>query len=338
MTDLLLGADLWTSTLRGGAALLFVALGVYLPYRAGALNLGAEGIMLAGCYGAILVAAKTGGSPWVGVLAGMATGAALAGLLALLALGLRANLYVIGIALNFAVSGGTAVLTGILYGTAGTITTPSLSPLPHVGAHWDQGLPWLGQLLGSQTVLVYVAIGAAVATTWWINNWRSGVVLRATGTRPDVVQAQGFDVRRTQAIALIVGGALIGLGGAQLALSGTAQFTPDMTSGRGFVALTLIFVAGSRCGLLIPLAFAFAAFDAVGVNLQALHLPTELSAVVPYAAVIVLLVLVARGQELLRRRRPAATPTAGGPDEPPQPPQPSLTADLSISSQEADRL
>lgn len=321
MTDLLLGADLWTSTLRGGAALLFVALGVYLPYRAGALNLGAEGIMLAGCYGTILVAAKTGGSPWLGVLAGMATGAAVAALLALLALGVGANLYVVGIALNFAVSGGTAVLTGILYGTAGTIASPSLNPLPKVGVSWDQTLPWLGQVLGSQTVLVYLSVAAAVAATWWINNWRSGVVLRATGTRPDVVQAQGFDVRRTQAIALTIGGALVGLGGAQLALAGTAQFTPDMTSGRGFVALTLIFVAGSRCGLLIPLAFVFAAFDAVGVNLQALDLPSELSSVVPYAAVILLLVVVTRGQDLLQRRKdvPATAPPGG-------PPQPSLAA------------
>ena len=294
MIDLLLGSDLWAQAFRNGSALLLVALGLYFPYRAGVLNLGAEGTMLLGCYGAVLVAAKLGGSPVAAILGGMLAGLAASLLFVVVTVVFRANRYVVGIALNFVASGGTAVLTSILYGTAGTITSSDLEPLPTLGLGWLDGVPWLHEVIGSQSYLVCAAVGFAVAGTWWLANTRGGVLLRATGSRSDVTSALGHSVARTQAAAILVGGALIGLGGAQLSMASAAQFTPDMTAGRGFVALALIFIAGTRCALLVPLALIFAMFDAVGVNLQALDMPTELSSVIPYVAVLVLLVILGR--------------------------------------------
>jgi simple sugar transport system permease protein len=281
--------DLWFLTFQAATSLLLVALGVYLPLRTGVLNLGAEGIMLISCFGAVLVAAKTSGSTAFGVLAGAGAGMLVCAAFALASITLRANGLVIGIALNFLAAGGTATATAALYGVGGTISTSALQPLPA----WDipvvSDLPWVGAVLSGQTPLTYLSWLLAPAVALWLSRTRGGLTLRVTGSRPDVAEAMGRPVARTQWASVVVGGALIGLGGAQLALAAAPQFSPSMTSGRGFIALAVALIAGQRCTLLLPLAVVFSLFDALGVDLQDLGLPTELSGVLPYLAIVVLL-------------------------------------------------
>lgn len=292
MIHLLRSADLWFLTVQGATSLLLVALGLYLPYRAGILNLGAEGIMLFGCFGSVLAAAKTGGSTAVGVAAGAGIGLLAGALFGLLTITFRANGLVVGIGLNFLAAGATATATTALYGVAGTISTPDLTALPGLTLPGIDRIPWLGDVLSGQSPLALVALVLAVVMAWWLANTQPGLRLRVTGSRPDIADVgPGAGVAGRQWCALLAGGALMGLGGAQLALAAAAQFSPDMTSGRGFIAVALVLVAGVRCWLLLPLAVAFALFDALGVNLQSLGLPSELSGILPYAAIVVALVV-----------------------------------------------
>lgn len=306
LVHLLTSSDTWFLTLQGAASLLLVTLGVYLQLRAGVLNLGAEGVMLFACFGAVLLEAKTGGSTLIGALGGAATGALVCAGFAWLTVTLRANSLVIGIALNFIAAGATATASSAIYGNAGTISTPDLGPLPEWHLPGIASLPWVGDVVSGQTPLVYLSLACALALTWWLANTRAGLTTRVTGARPEIAAAGGRPVGRTQWRALVGGGVLIGLGGAQLALAAAAQFTPEMTAGRGFIALALAMIVGTRSYLLAPLAIVFALFDALGVNLQQLGLPSELSLVAPYVAIVVMLLaprVVAR-LRAARFRRP----------------------------------
>jgi simple sugar transport system permease protein len=282
---------LWFLTLQGATPLVLVALGLYLSMRAGILNLGAEGMMLFACFGAILVEAKMGGGALLGTLGGVGTGVLVSAVFALTVVRLRADSLVVGIGLNFLAAGATATAASAVYGVAGTISTPDLRPLPSWPVPVIKSIPWIGDVLSGQTPVTYLSWVLALAIAWWLANTRAGLTIRVSGSRPEVAEAIGRPVEQTQWRTLLAGGALIGLGGAQLALAAAAQFSPDMTAGRGFIALAIILVAGVRAWLLLPLAIVFALFDALGLDLQSLGLPSELSAVLPYLAIIVLLLV-----------------------------------------------
>lgn len=304
---------LWALTLQAATALLFVSLGMYLPMRAGVLVLGGEGIMLLGCFGAIAAQLLTGG----GALAGIA-GAVIAALLASAAFAAVAitagvNAIVTGIALNFIAAGGTAVLTSVLFaGSGGSLFAPGLEPLGPVPLGAVQEIPWLGPVLGHQTFLFLLAILCVPGLTLWMRGTRGGLTTRVTGASASIAQAAGRPPARTRWLALIAGGVFIGLGAAQLALASVAQFSPGMTSGRGFIALALVLIAARRPWLLLPLAVVFAYFDTLGFNLQNIGLPTELSGVLPYVAILLMLVVpvLARRFAAGTRRAAAFDPAA----------------------------
>lgn len=305
--DELLSANLWFLTLQAATPLLLVAIGVYLPLRTGILNIGSEGVMLLGCFVAVLVSAKTGGNVAAATLAGAIGGALACAAFALLAISFRANFIVVGIGINLVVAGLTATATAALFGTAGTISTPELRPLANWSIPGLDAVPWIGDVVSGQTLLTYLSWVIAPLFAWWLANTPAGLTIRMTGSRPDIADAMKRPATRTRWFALLVGGAMIGLGSVQLALAAAPQFSPNMTSGRGFIALALALVAGSRPVLLLPLAIVFAAFDILGINLQILGLATELSSVLPYLIIVLLLM----AQPLYQRYRSAAEAAEG---------------------------
>jgi simple sugar transport system permease protein len=306
MIHLLGSADLWFRTVQASTALLLVALGGYLILRSGIFHLGLEGTMLIGAFCAVAGAEQTA-HPWVGIPAG-----ALAGLLAgagfgLLVVRLRANELMVGLAINFLALGGTSLALQIVYGVQGGLSSPRLGPIPTLSIPGVERLPWLGAVISGQTVLTYFSWALAAAFAWWLVSTRGGLTLRVVGLRPEIAASLGRSVTRTQWLAVACGGALIGLGGTQLALGEVAEFQEGMTSGRGYIALLLVLIAGRHAWLLGPLALAFALFDTLGLSLQTVGLPSELSDVVPYLAVMLFIGV----PPLLRRLRQSAPERAG---------------------------
>jgi general nucleoside transport system permease protein len=302
MIHLLSSADLWFRTVQASTALLLVALGGYLILRSGIFHLGLEGTMLIGAFCAAVAAERTA-QPWVGIPAGALAGLVVTVLFAALVVTWRANQLMVGLAINFLALGATSLALQLLYHVQGGLSSPRLASIPTPSIPGLAQLPWVGDVLSGQTVLTYASWLLAAGLAWWIVATRGGLTLRVVGLRPEIAAALGRSVTRTQWLALAAGGVLIGLGGAQLALGEVAEFQEGMTSGRGFVALLLVLIAGRYAWLLAPLALGFALFDALGFSLQTVGLPDELSSVMPYLAVMLFLGL----PSLLRRVRRRAT-------------------------------
>jgi len=302
--DILTSAVIWARTLDAATSLLLVALGGYLCVRSGVLNIGLEGTMLFGCFAAVA------GSYWAvnwagGVAVAIAVGLLVTALLVFACVYLNADVLLVGLAVNLLGLGGTALLLQWLFNIRGGFTSQQVRPLPRVTLPVLDAVPWFGTVISGRTVLTYLSWILVVLVAGWLAHTRSGMALRSVGLREEIATASGFSPRRVRATALFIGGALVGLGGAQLALGDVAQFSENMTSGRGFVALAMVFIAARRVWVLLPLAIGFAVFDIVGLSLQSVGLPSELSYVLPYVAALVILLLARVVSTRHARSRPS---------------------------------
>lgn len=236
---------LGASALVLGAPLLLAALGEIAGEEAGVLNVGLEGMMLAGAW-AGAAAAWGSGSALAGLAAAVGAAMAFAVIFAFLVLQLEADVVVAGTGLNVFALGLTGVLHRALSARAGTYTAPQLPP-------------WL-----------FFALGAALAAgLWWFLKFtRAGLRLRACGESPAAAAAAGVAVKRVRWLATLWCGALCGLGGAFLSISHTNSFNENMTAGRGFIALGIV-ILGRRhpFGALVA-AFGFGAAIALQFHLQ----------------------------------------------------------------------
>ena len=273
--------------IEGGTAILLPALGELLGERAGVVNLGTEGCMLAGALGSYAIASM--GHVWLGVLAGMAFGAAVAGVHAWLTVLRKADQLASGLLLWFLVLGLTSV-----FGTS--YISAVADPLPKAAVPGLADIPWVGPILFDHDVLVYVAY-VLVAVIWFVfYRTRLGLLLRATGERPDVVAAAGGRPRLVQIGAVVTGGAISALGGAQLSIAYVDSWSNNMTSGYGFVAVAVVLFASWRPLGVLGGAYLFGIVLAAAAVLQAhgVSINQYLLDAMPYLVTLTALVAFAR--------------------------------------------
>lgn len=271
--------------------LLLAGLGELVVERAGVLNLGVEGMMLAGAL-AGFAGALLSGSAGLAVLAAAMAGAATAALFALLALGFLANQVASGLALGILATGLTALLG------KGFVGTP-VPRLPRLEIPGLSDLPLLGPLLFGQDALVYLAHLAIPAVAWFLFRTRAGRALRACGESQETAHAMGIPVRRIRLLAILFGGAMAGLGGAFLSLAYTPMWVEEMTAGRGWIALALVVFAAWRPSRLVAGAYLFGGVAILQLHAQSLGLlplPAQVLSMLPYLATVLVLALVARGR------------------------------------------
>lgn len=272
----------------GGTCMVYAGLGEVCTERSGVINLGTEGSMLCGALAAYAVGITTG-NPWIGVLAGMLAGSLLASVHALLVLERGANQIASGLVVTFLGLGVTA-LFGQSYVGQGVV------PLEE----WDipglSEIPFLGPILFQHDPLTYLAFLAVPVTSWVLWRTRAGLVLRAAGEAPEVLEIYGTSARRVRWITLLVGGALAGLGGAQLSTAATLNWSEGMTVGRGFVAVALVIFAGWKPLNLALGAYLFAGAISFQLQLQARgwEISRYLLEALPYLLVLVVLALLSR--------------------------------------------
>jgi simple sugar transport system permease protein len=277
-----------TGAVAGGTCIVFAGLGEIVAERSGVINLGTEGSMLCGALAAYAVGIETG-NPWLGVLAGLVAGALLASVHALLVLHRGANQIAVGLVVSFLGIGITA-LFGQDYVGQGVVPLET----------WDvpllSELPFVGPVLFQHDPLTYVSFLAVPALAWVIWRTRAGLVLRAAGEGPEVLEIYGTSARRVRWAALLVGGAMAGIGGAQLATAATLNWSEQMTVGRGYVAVALVIFAGWQPLKLAGGAYLFAGAIALNLQLQARgwELSRYLLEALPYLTVLVVLALISR--------------------------------------------
>jgi ABC-type uncharacterized transport system permease subunit len=284
------------------APLLFVALGELISEIAGVINIQLEGMMLMGAFTAML-GAFISHRIEVGFFAAALGGVMIAGLHGVICLVFRVNQVVSGVVLNLLALGVTTFGLEIIFGSNFNRSVPTLDK---VAVPLFSDIPVVGQAFFNQPASVYVAF-LAVPLIWWVlNKTVIGLVLRATGERPEAADALGLRVLRVRWIALLVCGALAGLGGAQLILAGLGFFTQNVTAGRGFIALAaVIFGRWTPFGTAAAVLF-FATADAFQIRAQALgiHAPYQLLVALPYLVTLIALAGLLRGM-----RAPAALAT-----------------------------
>ena len=285
--------------IAGGTSILWAALGETISERAGVINVGTEGSMLLGALAAFAITVQTG-QPWVGALAGAGAGAALAAVLALVTVWRGANQLASGLTLLFLALGLTALygasyVGGDVQGFA-TVNVPLLSDLP-----------LLGEVLFQHDPLVYVGYAAVPAVWWLLFASRWGLLIRTAGERPEALAAYGVSPARVRSAAVVAGGALAGIGGAQLSTALALSWSEGMTAGRGFIAVALV-VFGARRPLRVMFgAYLFGGAITLGAVLQVRGVQVNQFALdaLPYVLTLVVLVV------LLRRSRQHAPEALG---------------------------
>ena len=288
-------------TLAAGTPLVLAALGELVVEKAGVLNLGVEGMMLVGAVVAFIVAADTQ-SAWLGVVAGVAAGAALSLVFAVLTLSLLANQVASGLALAlFGV--GLSAFVGKAYVNA---VIAGRSPLAIPGISSD--LPLVGRLVFGQNPLVYVSLLLFAGVHWFLYRTRAGLTLRAVGEAPDSAHAIGLSVVRIRYAAVLFGGACAGLAGAFLAVAYTPMWAEGMSAGRGWIALALVVFATWKPWRVLLGAYLFGGVTLASFQAQAggIALPSQVLSMLPYLATIVVLALISRDAAVIRRNAPAS--------------------------------
>lgn len=295
--DLLSTTAFWVAVLRLATPLILGTLGVLLCERAGVLNLGIEGIMVAGAFTGWLTV-YLGAPLAVGVAA-----AALAGAL----FGLLHAVLTVPLGLSQHVSGlGITLLATSLSSYAYRVSFPKVDApptiIPFEGMHWLDGIPVIGPVLGAQTPLTLVALIAVPLMAWVLNRTPVGLAVRMVGENPAAAEGQGLSVTGLRMGAVICGSAIMGMAGSFLTLAAFNAFFFNMVNGRGWVCVALVVFASWRPGKALLGAFIFAFFDALQLRLQQSGaslpgmpaLPYQVYLMLPYVLSILALVIMAR--------------------------------------------
>ncbi len=296
MIDLLFSASFLEAALRIATPLIFGVLGALVCERAGVLNLGIEGIFVAGAFSG-WVAVYAGAGLWGGVLAAIGVGGVLGLAHAGLTVWLGLSQHVSGLGITLFASAGSY----FAYRTAlpDVTSPPRIEPFRPLG--FLESFPGIGPALGAQTALTWLALAAVVGVWFVLTRTPLGLAIRAVGDSASAVEAQGLSVRGLRTGAVVAGSMLMALGGAFLTLSAFDAFFFGMVNGRGWICIALVVFASWKPGRALLGALLFGAFDAFQVRLQTqsgavlgFDVPGQIFLMLPYLLSILALVLVAR--------------------------------------------
>lgn len=278
------------ATVRIATPLLLSALGELVSERAGILNLGVEGNMLMSAFSGFMVT-YISGSLWVGLLGAVLTGALMNLLMVFMAATLKVEQVVTGLALNMLASGMSLFLYKAFFSGSGN-KLPTIPIFEVVRIPFLSSIPYVGEILFSQKLLTYAALLMVPAVWFFLYRTKYGLEIRCLGENPKVIDTKGLSVMWRQYLAVVLGGLLIGLGGAFVTIGSTVRFVPEITAGRGWLALVIVIAGNWRpTGILIA-ALIFAFLEAFQLQVQGVgvQLPYQLLLALPYVVAILLMV------------------------------------------------
>lgn len=293
-SEILLTASFWVAAIRIASPLIFATMGELICERAGVLNLGIEGIMTVGAFAGWFTV-YAGGDLWFGVLVAALAGGLFGLLHGFLTVPLGLSQHVTGI-------GITLLATSITYFAYRLLlpevtSPPKIEPFQALAIPVLSDIPVIGPALFNQTPLTYLAFVLVALVAWIFYRTPIGLALRAVGENPSAVEAQGISVTAMRMGAVVVGSALIAIGGAFLTMSAFNSFFFEMINGRGWICIALVVFGSWRPGKALAGAILFAAFDAYQVRLQQVTggvVPYQVFLMMPYVLSILALIAVAR--------------------------------------------
>lgn len=292
--EILTQSSFLAAAIRIATPLIFGVLGALICERAGVLNLGIEGIFVAGAMSGWL-SVYLGADLWTGIAIAAIVGAILGLVHGTLTVVLGLSQHVTGIGITLLAT--SAAYFGYRVAFPRVTEPPRIEPFQPVDWDWLAAIPYVGDALAQQTPLTFLAFAAVFATWFVLSRTQLGLAIRAVGDNPASVDAQGLSVTALRMGALAVGSALMAIGGAFLTMAAFNAFFFGMVNGRGWVCIALTVFASWRPGKALIGALLFGAFDAYQVRLQTIAggvVPSQVFLMMPFLLSILALVLVAR--------------------------------------------
>jgi general nucleoside transport system permease protein len=288
------------TVITAATPLVLAAVGELVTERSGVLNLGVEGMMVMGAACAF-VATQMTGSPYVGILAGIASGALFSLLFGFLTLTLVANQVATGLALTILGLGVSGMIGEAYVGQSGIKLSQIVFPVL-------LDIPFLGSLLFKQDLIFYLSIAVVASVHWFLFRSRAGLKLRSVGDNHASAHALGINVIRMRYLAVMFGGACAGLAGAQLSLVYTPQWVENMSAGRGWIALALVVFASWRPWRVVAGGYLFGAVSISQLHAQAfgIGIPSQFLSALPYLATIFVLILISHNRRTTLINTPAS--------------------------------
>jgi simple sugar transport system permease protein len=285
---LLVTANLWQAALAAAVLLLLPALGGVTSERSGVVNIAMEGMMLTGAFFAV-VADLAWHNPWLATLVAMVAGGLMALIHAVVAIRFRADQIVSGIAINIFAAGLTLFLVNRIYGIQDVGHISPDEALPTVSIPGLDQIPFIGQVFFHQNVIVYVALVLLVLVHVVLFRTRLGLRIRAVGEHPQAADTAGINVYAIRYGAVVTSGLLSGLAGAFLAIGVSNTFVPNMTDGRGYIALAaVIFGKWTPVGAFVA-CLIFGLGEAIYANNSIIHISPYLLSMLPYILTLIVL-------------------------------------------------
>jgi len=292
---------LLSSAVVASVPLMQAGLGELVTEKSGVLNLGLEGMMLVGAVSGYAVTVHTG-QPWLGLLAAIVAGAAMAALFAFLTLSMRANQVATDLALalfgiGFSAYFGKPYTSATISGAITSWPAPGLCELPIVGT-----------ALFNNTPIAYLSVALFFGVSWFLYRTRAGLVLRSVGESPEVAHSLGFPVQTVRYGATLFGGALAGLAGGYYSVVYLHLWQEQMTAGLGWIALGLVVFATWRPWRLLVGALLFGTVTALQFYAQTIDVPIPVPflAMLPYVATVVVLVAISRNPLTIKLNAPGS--------------------------------
>lgn len=287
MSDL---APFLEAAIRTATPLLIAAIGETVSERAGVINIGLEGCIIAGAYAAFALGSATPVAGYgAAVLAGLAVGA----LLVVFSVFLRRDQIIVGTALTMLALG----VTGTLFRARGSASALAMAtePATHIPVLSD--IPVIGSALFAQPAIAYFAFALVPVIWWFLQRTQAGLSLRAVGDAPEAARAAGVRVRLVQSCAVMLGAALGGLAGGALVLAQAGSFAEGMSAGRGFLAIAIVALGRWKPAGVLAASLVFGSAMALQFVVQALgwRVRYELVLMIPYVLTLVALGAVGRG-------------------------------------------
>jgi len=276
------------ATVRISAPIALAAIGATFNERAGVINVGIEGCMLFGAFGAVY-GSYVSGSAVVGLLSGVLVGTAVSLVLAFFCIVLQANQIVAGMAVNILALGLTRFGLDQIWGQPGV--SPQVAGLSPIHLPLISDIPEVGEQIFTQNIVVLLLVPIAVASHFILRRSPFGAHVTAVGEQPSAAASVGISVLRTRFAAMAISGGLAGLAGVSLSLGQLTYFVEAMTAGRGFIALAATILGRwTPLGALLA-ALLFGLADSLQLSLQVLgvELPAQALLVLPYLVTVIVL-------------------------------------------------
>lgn len=288
MTD---AGPLLEAAVRTATPILIASVGETVTERAGVINIGLEGCIIAGAFAAFALGAVT---PATGYLAAASAGLVVGALLVVFSVFMRRDQVVVGAALTMLALG----ITGTLFRARGDSSPVVVATEPAIVVPGLSRLPVIGEALFAQPLITYLAVALVPATWWFLYRTHAGLAIRAIGDAPDAAQAAGVRVRSLQAFAVMVGCALGGVAGGALVLAQAGTFAEGMSAGRGFLAIAVVALGRWRPAGVALASLIFGSAMALQFVVQALGWPVryELVLMIPYVLTLAALGVFKRGE------------------------------------------